>query len=68
MRGGEIGFIGGIAAAARAVGVGLAPLSSFARVPEHAEAGDGRARFVVQYDGLSAEDARAAACALGSVL
>lgn len=58
----------GIAAAARAVGVGLAPLSSFARVPEHAEAGDGRARFVVQYDGLSAEDARAAACALGSVL
>lgn len=58
----------GIAAAARAAGVGLAPLSSFARVPEHAAAGDGRARFVVQYDGLSAEDARAAACALGSVL
>ncbi len=58
----------GIAAAARAEGVGLAPLSSFAHVPEHAAAGDGRARFVVQYDGLSVEDARAAASALGSVL
>ena len=58
----------GIAAGARAAGVGLAPLSSFAHVPEHAAAGDGRARFVVQYDGLSVEDARAAACALGSVL
>ncbi|MCI2086471.1 MAG: PLP-dependent aminotransferase family protein [Olsenella sp.] len=58
----------GIAAAACAADVGLAPLSSFAHVPEHAAAGDGRARFVVQYDGLSVEDARAAASALGSVL
>ena len=58
----------GIAAVAREVGVGLAPLSSFARVPEHTGAPDGLARFVVQYDSLSVDDARAAAKALGSVL
>lgn len=58
----------GIASAARGAGVGLAPLSSFAHVPEHAAGSDGRARFVVQYDGLSEESARAAARALESVL
>ncbi|WP_130812347.1 PLP-dependent aminotransferase family protein [Olsenella sp. Marseille-P4559] len=58
----------GIVSAARGVGVSLAPLSSFARVPEHAKGRDGWARFVVQYDGLSVEDAQAAANALGPVL
>ena len=58
----------GIAAAAREVGVGLTPLSSFVRASEHAGAPDGLARFVVQYDGLSAGEASAAAKALGSVL
>lgn len=58
----------GIAAAAREVGVGLMPLSSFTRIPEHTGAPDGLARFVVQYDSLSVDDARAAAKALGSVL
>lgn len=58
----------GISAAAREVGVGLMPLSSFARVSEHVGAPDGFARFVVQYDSLSVDDARAAAKALGSVL
>ena len=58
----------GIAAAAREAGVGLSPLSSFARVAEHAGTPDGFARFVVQYDGLSAGEACAAAKALGGVL
>ncbi|RHD76107.1 PLP-dependent aminotransferase family protein [Olsenella sp. AM30-3LB] len=58
----------GIAAAARETGVGLTPLSSFVRASEHAGTPDGLARFVVQYDGLSAGEASAAAKALGSVL
>lgn len=58
----------GIAAAAREAGVGLSPLSSFVRVAEHAGTPDGLVRFVVQYDGLSASEASAAAKALGSVL
>lgn len=58
----------GIVAAAREVGVGLMPLSSFTRIPEHAIASDGLVRFVVQYDSLSVDEARAAAKALGRVL
>lgn len=41
-----------IAAAAKGRGVLLAPYSSYARERENAGPGDGRTRFVMQYDGL----------------
>lgn len=53
-----------VIAAARENGVALAPLSAFAHDRENASSPDGAARFVVQYEALSVQDARDAAAAL----
>ena len=53
-----------VIAAARKNGVALAPLSAFAHDRENASSPDGAAHFVVQYEGLSVQDARDAAAAL----
>lgn len=53
-----------VIAAARENGVALAPLSAFAHDRENSSSPDGAARFVVQYEGLSVQDAHDAAAAL----
>ena len=57
-----------VLAAARANGVALATLSAFAHDRENAASPDGAARFVVQYEGLSVQEARDAAAALGRAI
>ncbi|WP_373578707.1 MocR-like pyridoxine biosynthesis transcription factor PdxR [Parafannyhessea umbonata] len=53
-----------VIAAARENGVALAPLSAFAHDRENSSSPDGAARFVVQYEGLSVQDAHDAAASL----
>ena len=57
-----------VLAAAGVNGVALAPLSAFAHDRKNAASPDGAARFVVQYEGLSAQEARDAAAALGRAI
>lgn len=53
-----------VIAAAHENGVALAPLSAFAHDRENSPSPNGVARFVVQYEGLSVQDAHDAATAL----
>ncbi len=57
-----------IAAAARAAGVALAPLSNFAHLPANKTQVDGLARFVIQYSGIKSADVPKAVGAIERVI